>query len=202
MISVGITGGIGSGKTTVCNIWKELGAYVLNADDLAKQIMVEDEEVVTRIKETFGTEAYTRDGRLNRKYLAEEAFEKERVKELNDIVHPKIPQKSFEIRESVREQGIELFVYEAALLFENLRPNFLDYIVLVLADRQKRIERVQKRDGVAEQKIRERMNHQQNFEQFKEKADVVIYNNGTLLELKVRAKQVYNGLVNSDSWMI
>ena len=66
MITVGITGGIGSGKTTVCEIWERLGAYVLNADDLAKKIMVEDKEVVEQIKQAFGEESYHKGGQINR----------------------------------------------------------------------------------------------------------------------------------------
>lgn len=196
MVSVGITGGIGSGKTTVCEVWKSMGAFVLNADDLAKRIMVEDEDVIAEIRQAFGAEAYHKDGSLNRAYLAREAFEKGRVEELNAIVHPRIPAKSGEIKEEADKNGHNLFVYEAALLFENLRPGFLDYIVLIRADEDKRVKRVQQRDGVAEEKVRERMEKQQNFSQLQDRADFVIFNNGTLRELKEQAEKLYWDLVD------
>lgn len=198
MVSAGITGGIGSGKTRVCEVWKSMGAFVLNADDLAKRIMVEDEDVIAEIRQAFGTEAYHKDGTLNRAYLAREAFEKGRVEELNAIVHPRIPAKSGEIKEEAGKEGHNLFVYEAALLFENLRPGFLDYIVLVRADEDKRVKRVQQRDGVPEEKVRERMEKQQNFSQLQDRADFVIFNNGTLRELKEQAEKLYWDLVEQD----
>ncbi|MDZ7693457.1 MAG: dephospho-CoA kinase [Balneolaceae bacterium] len=134
MVSVGITGGIGSGKTTVCNIWESLGAFVLNADDLAKKIMTEDDEVIAEIKDVFGEASYQADGSLNRNHLSYQAFQKGRVDELNAIVHPRIPEKSEQIKETARKKGRKLFVYEAALLLENIRSGFLDYIVIVLAE--------------------------------------------------------------------
>jgi len=88
MIKVGVTGGIGSGKTTLCEEWEKLGAFVVYADDLAKEIMVKDKLLVAKIKSIFGEESYFSDGSLNRSYLAKEAFENNRVDELNKIVHP------------------------------------------------------------------------------------------------------------------
>ncbi|MFH5833985.1 dephospho-CoA kinase [Halalkalibaculum sp. DA384] len=198
MISVGITGGIGSGKTTVCNIWEKLGAFVLNADDLAKKIMIENEEVISEIRTSFGDKAYHPDGRLNRSYLAVEAFQKDRVSELNAIVHPRISAESRKIMETARRRGYKLFVYEAALLFENLKPGFLDYIVLVLADQQKRTERVKKRDRTSAKNVRQRMEKQQDFGKYVNLADFVIYNNDSLEELETRARELYHTLLNSQ----
>jgi dephospho-CoA kinase len=88
MIKVGLTGGIGSGKSAVAKIWEDLGAFPLYADDLAKKIMTEDPDVKSEIKKIFGDESYNKDGALNRPYLAKEAFEKGRVEDLNAVVHP------------------------------------------------------------------------------------------------------------------
>lgn len=189
MLKIGITGGIGSGKTTICNVWQSLGAYILNADDLAKKIMIENPEVKDEIIKTFGEESYNSDGSLNRAYLAEEAFAKGRVQELNAIVHPAIPKASQKIME--KAEGIDVFVYEAALLLQNLRPNNLDKIVLVLSEQDRRVERVANRDDVEEQQVIERINKQQNFEELSDQADIIIRNDGTLKELEEQARQLY-----------
>jgi dephospho-CoA kinase len=191
MVTVGITGGIGSGKSTVCEIWSELGAYILNADELAKQIMVSDSEVKQQLINTFGKESYLDDGSLNREYLAREAFEKERVKELNAIVHPKMPEASFKKIKEAEEAGYEVIVYEAALLLENLEPGDLDYVVLLLADEKHRLERVQNRDKSTASDIQQRMNKQRDFEKATERVDYVIRNNGSLEELRKKAEVIY-----------
>ncbi len=195
MITVGITGGIGSGKSTVCKIWKGMGAYVLNADDLAKDVMASDAEVKQQLVDHFGSESFLDDGKLNTKHLANEAFEKGRVEELNAIVHPKLPAAASIKVEEAEAQGYDIFVYEAALLLENLEPGSLDYIVLVLADEDHRIERVKQRDNSSEAEIRERIQNQRNFEKATDRVDYVIRNNGTLEELEKKAEIIYHSLL-------
>lgn len=196
MVKVGITGGIGSGKTAICKIWQSLGAYVLNADDLAKKIMVTNPEIKKEIQQIFGAESYHADGSLNREYLAEQAFESGRVEELNQIVHPHIPGESKKIMEKAEKEGYDVFVYEAALLLQNVRSPYLDYVVLVLADQEQRLQRVQRRDGTDREEILNRMKNQQNFEELKDKADIIIYNNGSLEVLERRAVDVYRTFKN------
>ena len=197
MVTVGITGGIGSGKTEVCRIWESMGAFILNADDLAKKIMNEKKRVRSRIKESFGEQAYREDGTLNREYLAEEAFNRGRIEELNAIVHPEIPAASRRIMEQAAQDGFEVFVYEAALLLQHGRPEFLDIVVLVLADQDKRIERVKKRDDVDRDQVMERMEKQQDFESLVPLADYVIRNNGTLHQLRSKAADLYQTFLDS-----
>lgn len=198
MIKVGITGGIGSGKTTVCEIFQDHGAYVLNADDLAKRIMRDDPAVKKEITQAFGPNAYLEDGGLNRKYLADQAFGNGRVEELNSIVHPRIPQAAEKIMTKAAKKGYNVFVYEAALLLQNLRPDELDYIILVLADKKKRVQRVQKRDKVEKDLVMDRIQQQQDFNELTHLADIIIRNNGTLKELEDQAEKVYYELLTSQ----
>lgn len=198
MVKVGITGGIGSGKSTVCNVWERLGAYVINADALAKKIMTTDELVKKEIINVFGPESYHPDGRLNRKFLAKEAFEKDRVNELNAIVHPRVPLKVASLMENAADQGYNVVVYEAALLLQNLRPDHLDHIVLVLAPEEKRTEWVKKRDEVSKEHVLERIEKQQNFDELTHLADTIIHNDGTLEELKQKAEVLYRKFVNAN----
>lgn len=198
MIKVGITGGIGSGKTTVCEIFQDHGAYVLNADDLAKRIMRDDPAVKKEITQAFGPNAYLEDGGLNRKYLADQAFGNGRVEELNSIVHPRIPRAAEKIMTKAAKKGYNVFVYEAALLLQNLRPDELDYIILVLADKKKRVQRVQKRDKVEKDLVMDRIQQQQDFNELTHLADIIIRNNGTLKELEDQAEKVYYELLTSQ----
>lgn len=191
MVKVGVTGGIGSGKTAFCKTLEELGAYILNADDLAKKIMTDDPGVKKELVDTFGPDSYQQDGSLNREYLAKQAFQKDRVDELNSIVHPRIPGKTKEIMEEAERNGFEVFVYEAALLLQKLRPDHLDYIILLIADEEKRIDRVRQRDRVSKELVIDRMEYQQDFQKLKHLADIVIENNGSLQELEDKARRIY-----------
>ena len=146
MIKVGVTGGIGSGKTTFCKKLEELGAFVLYADDFAKDLMISDIELISSIKKVFGKESYLEDGSLNKEHLALEAFEKNRVNELNAIVHPILWKRIEELSEQKEREGWEVFVKEAAILLQNGRPDNIDCVVLLLSDEKERINRAVNRD--------------------------------------------------------
>lgn len=197
MVTVGITGGIGSGKSAVCEVWARMGGYVLNADDLAKELMVSDAEIRGQLIETFGERTFQEDGDLNRAYLAEEAFQKGRVGELNAIVHPKLPDAVKQRMRSAAQNGFRVGIYEAALLLESKNIGFFDYLVLVLADEEKRLEWVRERDSASRRDIKSRMDKQRNFEKVTHRVDIVIRNEGTLEELKEKAKRVFNTLLDS-----
>lgn len=197
MITVGITGGIGSGKTTVCREWEKLGAYVLYADDLAKELMNTDPGIREEIIEAFGPQSYHEDGTLNRAHLTGEAFHKGRVKELNAIVHPRVYDATRRLKKQAEADGHKIFVKEAALLLQNGRPENLDCLVLVLADRAKRVKRVMERDRADEHLVQNKMQKQQDFEELRHLADYILENNGTLNELRNKARSLYSKLEKS-----
>ncbi|MDZ7757490.1 dephospho-CoA kinase [Rhodohalobacter sp.] len=191
MIVAGVTGGIGSGKSTLCRVWESLGAKVVYADDLAKKLMVEDRQVKESLKELFGEETYFEDGSLNKSHLIKEAFQKGRVEELNGVVHPAVRQKFQEIIEKSKKDGVEVLVKEAALLLNKGRPEELDAVIIVTSPKSDQIKRVQERDRVEKKDVLERMNKQPDFESLKSYADYIINNDGTIDEFKLKSKELY-----------
>lgn len=195
MIKVGVTGGIGSGKTTFCKVWESLGAFVVYADDFAKKLMVTDQELISQIKETFGEHSYFGDGTLNRSFLAEEAFSKGRVDELNAIVHPILWKRMNELMQSKEKEGVQLYVKEAAILLQNGRPEELDLVILLLADQSKQIERVKERDQSDDQSVMDRISKQPDFKDLIPLADYVVTNDSDLEALEARARTLYQQIL-------
>lgn len=199
MITVGVTGGIGSGKSTVCKEWEKLGAKVVYADDLAKELMVNDPELRKKLIDTFGAGTYHSDGSLNRSHLIHQAFEENRVEKLNQIVHPAVTKKFRTISKEAEKEGEKMVVEEAALLLNKGRPPGLDVVVIVISDRKKRLKRVVDRDGVHLEKVMARDEKQPNFEKILHLADYVIDNNGTIDNLKKKARALYSKLIERDN---
>lgn len=171
---IGITGGIGSGKSTVARIFSLLGIPVYSADDAAKEIMVKDLQLIEEIKAHFGAESYLPDGSLNRKYIANIVFnDKSQLEKLNSIVHPAT------IRDSeawARKQRSPYVIKEAALMFESESFHHVDKVIGVYAPESLRILRVMKRDGVSRNEVLARI-HKQIDDRIKMKlSDHVIYN--------------------------
>ncbi len=191
MVRVGVAGGIGSGKTTFCKVWQELGAFVVFADDFAKQLMVTDPELIQAIRHTFGKSSYLEDGTLNRKFLADEAFSKGRVEELNNIVHPILWKRIDELSDQKEREGIQVFVKEAALLLDHGRPKNLDVVILLEADSPNRIERVVNRDNTSEELVFDRISKQKTIDEVREFADHIVTNNGSIAELKEKARILF-----------
>lgn len=174
---VGITGGIGSGKSTICKIFEVLGVKIYYADDRAKHLMETNQEVIADIKSIFGNEAYS-SNKLNRAYISEMAFgNKNLLTDLNQVVHPAV-KKDFE--EWVTENSTEKFVLkEAALLIEAGSYKELDVLLLVVADEETRISRVLKRDTQrTEEEVRKIISEQLSDEEKVPLANFIIDNNG------------------------
>lgn len=174
MLKVGITGGIGSGKTTVCKIFETLGIPVYYADDRAKKIMVSNADVIHQVKSLFGEESYE-NGQLNRKLIAEKAFNnKILLQQLNAIVHPAVFQDSFNWFQSHQDKHYVL--YEAAIMFESGSYKLMDKTITVFAPIEDRIERTMKRDNITKEEVLERIDKQLAEEEKIKRADFVIYN--------------------------
>ncbi|MDF2475837.1 MAG: dephospho-CoA kinase [Sphingobacterium sp.] len=174
-LKIGITGGIGSGKTFLTKLFEALGVPVYNADEEAKRLMNSDARIKKQLIELFGAATY-KDGKLDRTFLAAIVFsDKEKLELLNSIVHPIVIQ---EAKDWAERQTSRYSLKEAALLFESGSYKELDYTILVTAPMDVRIQRVIKRDGVTEQQVRERISKQLSDEEKLLLADFVIVNDG------------------------
>ncbi|GGG91557.1 dephospho-CoA kinase [Parapedobacter pyrenivorans] len=175
-LKVGITGGIGSGKSIICRIFGTLGIPVFDADIAARQLMTGNVRLVAAIKSEFGREAYHEDGTLNRAFLAAQVFgHEQRLKKLNSLVHPVVIQAGEEWASS---QDAPYTIKEAALLFESGSFKLNHYNVLVTAPKSVRIDRVMARDGVTAEQVEARMKQQWPDERKKELADFMLVNDG------------------------
>lgn len=172
MLRIGITGGIGSGKTTVAKIFETIGIPVYYADDAAKRLMNNDPALRKKITDTFG-DVYNKEG-LDRKKLAALLFNHpENVTAINAIVHPATIK---DAKEWMERQTSPYALKEAALIFESGSEKDLDYVIGVAAPEDIRIQRVTQRDGIDEVEVRKRMNNQLSEEEKIKRCDFVIYN--------------------------
>lgn len=161
MYKVGITGGIGSGKTTICKVFEILGIPVFYADTVAKQIMVEDSLLIEGIKSTFGNESYLPGGTLNNKHIASIVFNNEvELQKLNALVHPGVFRAFDTWEKQVGGISVPYTLKEAALLFESGSYKMCDTNILVTAPIDIKINRVMQRDKVTAEQVKARMDKQ------------------------------------------
>jgi len=174
-LQIGITGGIGSGKSLVCLIFNLLGVPVYDADSRAKSVMTTDGILVSQIKKEFGVLSYRADGGVNREYLAEHVFsDAENLKRLNGLVHPRVGE---DFERWVREQNAPYVLKEAALLFEAGSNAALDKIIVVSAPEELRINRVLLRDKHRTiQQVKDIIRNQLKEEEKLKLADYIIIN--------------------------
>jgi dephospho-CoA kinase len=171
---VGITGGIGSGKTTAANVFEKLGVPIYIADEKARALTAENDQILSYIRKTYGDDVFDGEGNLNRKALGEAVFgNKEKLDELNNVIHPMVAQ---DFKSWVREQSTPYVLKEAAVLFESGTYTDCDYVILVVASRETRIQRVIKRSALSREDIEGRMHHQWSDEDKMALSDFVIYN--------------------------
>jgi dephospho-CoA kinase len=170
---VGLTGGIGSGKTSVLQLFINKGIPVYIADIEAKRLMQSDVEIKEKILAAFGGESY-QNGKLNRAYLAKMVFkDKKKLHILNQIVHPVVHQ---DFLHFLSKQRAPFIIYENAILFENGSNQWCDYIITVTAPVETRIQRVINRDKVTAQQVKDRMSHQWDEQLKIKQSDFIIEN--------------------------
>lgn len=187
---IGLTGGIGSGKTTVAKMFMELGVPVYFADDEAKRLMQNNEAVRTKLIQAFGKQVFKND-LLDRALLAQLVFNNaEKLEQLNGIVHPAVES---DFREWVGKQPTDLVMQESALIFEKNKQQNYDAVILVTAPPEVKIERLLKRDQSTRAQIRARMNNQLGDAQKTEHATYVI-ENIDLEDTRKAVEKVYRDL--------
>lgn len=175
-VKIGITGGIGSGKSYVAKIFSALGVPFYDADKEAKELMNTNQEIKTTLIQEFGAGVYNTEGHLNRAYLASQVFkDKEKLDKLNTAVHPVVIQHG---EEWAASQTFPYSLKEAALLFESGSYKKLDYTILVTAPVDVRIERVMQRDAVNREDVLDRMSKQLPDDEKQKLADFIIVNDG------------------------
>lgn len=176
MLKIGITGGIGSGKTTVCKVFEILGIPVFYADTIAKLAMTSDSILVEGVKKTFGSESYHPNGTLNNKYIAAIVFNQQaELDKLNALVHPAVF-KAFEKWTKTKVKSAPYVLKEAALLFESNSYQMCDRNILVTSPVALRLARVIQRDQVSKAQVMARMDKQFTDEQKEKMADYFISN--------------------------
>lgn len=192
MTIVGLTGGIGSGKSTVANFLKDVGVPIYDSDANAKLLMNNNPILRQQIEQLFGADAY-QNNQLNRALVGELVFNNPKLlNQLNSIVHPAVAN---HFKEWVVMQKAWYVVKEAAILFESGAHNNCDFVICVIAHKKTRLQRVMQRDGVTKEQVLNRMNKQMTDDERLELSDFVIHNNQDLAHLKQEAHRVHKILL-------
>jgi len=193
---IGLTGGIGSGKTTVSMMFKELGVPIYIADIEAKKLTNTSKIIKKEIIDVLGEEAYVA-GKLNTNFVAELIFNnKDLLKKINNIIHPKVAE---HFNEWVCNQDAPYVIKEVAILFENNSYQSCDFTILITAPKEIRIERVLKREAISKREILDRIKNQWSDAKKKKLADIIIENIHLETTLKKVKKIHLNLLKNSNS---
>ena len=191
---IGLTGGIGSGKSTILNLFQKLGIKTYNADESANQIINSDKETINSLKSVFGDSIYE-NGILNKKKLSRIVFNNsEKLNLLNSIIHPKV---KLDFNKFCEKNMNDLYIVkEAALIFDINSEDFYDKIILVIAPLEDRIERVIKRDKTTREKVLKRVKSQLDHEKIAHKCDFVIKNLNQA-DLNKSVIEIHNNLLDS-----
>ena len=192
---IGLTGGIGSGKSTVSQFLAELGAVLLDADKIGHEAFMPDTGAWRDVVAAFGREILAPGGEVDRQKLAEIVFrDPEALTRLNQIMHPRMYQMAEERIEECRRQGADVVVLEAALLIEANWTPLVDEVWVTVAPESAVLERLNKQRGLEREQTLARIRSQLSAEERIKQADVVINNDGDLDDIQTRVKELWDGL--------
>ena len=192
---IGLTGGIGSGKSTVSRYLAELGAIIIDADKVGHEAYRPNTDVWRELVKTFGKEILAEDNTIDRKKLGSRVFgNPEELKRLNAIVHPYMFEIVKERIDDCRHKGIKVVILEAALLFEAEWTSLVDEVWVVTADETNVVKRTMARAGLPEEHVRSRIRSQMQGEARIRRAQVVIYNEGSVEDLQKKVKELWGQL--------
>lgn len=195
---IGLTGNIASGKTAVANMFKDLGARVIDADEVAREVVEPGEPAWQEIVEEFGRGILNPDGSINRKHLGEIVFNDERKRErLNQITHPRIITKIKETISRFQKENANSVIIEAALIVEKGgMPGLIDGLIVVSSDQKTQIDRIMKRDGLLREEALSRIRSQMPISEKIKHATYVIDNSGSLEETKRQVEGIWNKIMS------
>lgn len=188
---VGITGGIGAGKSAVATLYREAGYPVFSADEIAREIVMPGTTALKEIRLLFGPAAIRQDGNLNRPLLREKIIADPSLRlKLEAITHPRIQRRSLELAEAAFAEGASIVFYEAPLLFEAHSETTMDKVICVHAPDEMRVERTMKRDNSTREAAQMLLASQMPQSEKMENSDYLVRNSGTIQELRVNALEV------------
>lgn len=198
MKRVAVTGGLSSGKSSVCRFLKELGAHVVSADEIVHKLLTPETPTGQRVIALLGKNIIT-DGKIDRSKVARQVFNNAALlKALEEILHPAVRiETQKEYQKALAEGKASLFVTEIPLLFETGGESDYDYTISVTAGKEESLQRFQSSTGYGQDEYQRRMARQFTPEEKGKRADIVIYNNGSLADLKEAAINIYNQLNQS-----
>ncbi len=193
---LGLTGPTGSGKGEVARVLREKGFFIVDADQLVRQVQRPGQPCLQELVREFSPAILCPDGSLNRKELARIAFaDPEKTKRLNAIVHPAVTALTRQMLEQAARDGYSWAVIDAPLLFESRIDTLCDTTAAVLASPQRRLSRIQTRDGITREQAEIRMNAQPAEEYYRNRADIVLRNDGTIQDLCEQAASLAEKLM-------
>ena len=190
---IGITGGSGSGKSTVSLLVEKHGAYIIDADIVAREIVEKGKPALLEIKKAFSEDVIKEDGSLDRKKLGSIVFaDNKKLNILNGITHKYIID---EIKNKVSQKDDGLFVIDAALLFQTELFKMCEKTIAVISEKAKRKQRIVARDNIEEKTAEDRISSQDDDEYYRKRADYVIENDGSLSELSEKTERILKELM-------
>jgi dephospho-CoA kinase len=198
MIVIGLTGGIGTGKSEVARIFQELGAVIINADQIGHQAYTPHSEIWQEVVKAFGEDILQPSGEIDRKKLGSIVFANpDQLTRLNQIMHPRMARMVAQQVQELREQGADVVVVEAALLFEAGWDSLVGEVWSTESPEDLVIERLQTRSGLSQEEAKKRIDSQMSAEERKSRSQVVVDNSGDLVDLERVVRSIWDRRVKA-----